>query len=158
IGEGVGRIAMEVSSHSLDQRRVEGVFFDVVTFTNFTRDHLDYHGTMEKYFAAKARLLDHLLPHGTVVYNVDDTAWGGLKTDRRKVGFSERVKTEVHSEYVVFGPRGSEFTLWLDTEKTHVRLPLIGDFNVVNALGAAASAFALGVTADRIAQRLSSMP
>src|SRR5215468_1360783 len=57
---GVRRVAMEVSSHSLDQRRVEGVFFDVVTFTNFTRDHLDYHGSMESYFAAKARLLDHL--------------------------------------------------------------------------------------------------
>src|SRR5581483_10196995 len=52
--QGVRRIAMEVSSHSLDQRRVEGVSFDVVTYTNFTRDHLDYHGTMEQYFAAKA--------------------------------------------------------------------------------------------------------
>src|SRR6185436_9794432 len=62
---GVRRVAMEVSSHSLDQRRVEGVFFDVVTFTNFTRDHLDYHGSIDAYFASKARLLEHLVPHGT---------------------------------------------------------------------------------------------
>jgi len=158
IERGVRRIAMEVSSHSLDQRRVEGVLFDVAAFTNFTRDHLDYHGTMEQYFASKARLLDHLLPHGTVVYNVDDKAWAGLKTDRRRVGFSERVQTEVHAENVRFGPRGSEFTLWLDTDQVDVRLPLIGDFNVVNALGAAAAAFALGLPADRIAGRLSTMP
>src|SRR5207237_7379482 len=67
LDRGVRRVAMEVSSHSLEQRRVEGVFFDVVTFTNLTRDHLDYHGSMDNYFAAKARLLEHLLPHGTVV-------------------------------------------------------------------------------------------
>ncbi len=158
IGQGVQRIAMEVSSHSLDQRRVEGVVFDVVTFTNLTRDHLDYHGTMEKYFAAKAKLLDHLAPHGTVVYNLDDPAWADLKTNRRRVGFSERVQAEIHTGDLRFGPRGSEFTLWLDRERTTVRLPLIGDFNVANALAAAASAFALGVKADRIAERLSSMP
>lgn len=156
---GVGRVAMEVSSHSLDQRRIDGVSFDVVTFTNFTRDHLDYHGTMEKYFAAKAKLLDYLLPHGTVVYNVDDTAWGALRTDRRRVGFSERVPSaEVHAQNVRFGPRGSEFTLILDGKGANVRLPLIGDFNVINALGAAATAYALGVSLERIAERLSSMP
>jgi UDP-N-acetylmuramoyl-L-alanyl-D-glutamate--2,6-diaminopimelate ligase len=109
---GVRRVAMEVSSHSLDQRRVEGVTFDVAVFTNLTRDHLDYHGTMEKYFEAKSRLIDHLRPHGTVVYNLDDTAWSALKTDRRRVSFSERVVTaEVHAEEVTFNPRGSAWTL-----------------------------------------------
>jgi UDP-N-acetylmuramoyl-L-alanyl-D-glutamate--2,6-diaminopimelate ligase len=159
IDAGVGRVAMEVSSHSLDQRRVEGVSFDVVTFTNFTRDHLDYHGTMEKYFAAKARLIDHLLPHGTVVYNVDDVAWGALQTDRRRVGFSERVTSaEVTAENVEYGPRGSVWTVRLNQERGAVKLPLIGDFNVINALGAAATAYALGVPSPRIAERLSTMP
>ncbi|HEY4130439.1 MAG TPA: UDP-N-acetylmuramoyl-L-alanyl-D-glutamate--2,6-diaminopimelate ligase [Gemmatimonadaceae bacterium] len=158
VDAGVQRIAMEVSSHSLDQDRVEGVFFDVVTFTNLTRDHLDYHGTMEKYFAAKAKLLNHLLPHGTVVYNVDDPAWAELKTDRRRVGFSERVASEVHAEDVQFGSRGSDFSLAMHSDHAHVRLPLIGDFNVVNALGAAASAFALGESAESIGEKLSTMP
>jgi UDP-N-acetylmuramoyl-L-alanyl-D-glutamate--2,6-diaminopimelate ligase len=158
IDAGVGRIAMEVSSHSLDQHRVEGVFFDVVTFTNLTRDHLDYHGTMEKYFAAKAKLLDYLLPHGTVVFNQDDPAWRELKTIRRRVAFSARVPAEVHASDVRFGPRGSEFSLTLGPDHASVRLPLIGDFNVVNALGAAATAFALGMRANLIAERLSSMP
>ncbi|HXT15780.1 MAG TPA: UDP-N-acetylmuramoyl-L-alanyl-D-glutamate--2,6-diaminopimelate ligase [Gemmatimonadaceae bacterium] len=156
---GVRRIAMEVSSHSLDQRRVDGVFFDVVGFTNLTRDHLDYHGTMERYFAAKARLVEHLLPHGTVVYNLDDKAWAALKTDRRRVAFSERVPSaEVHAEHIQFGPRGSEFDVVLDGASTRVRLPVIGDFNVINALGAAAAAYALGVPNARIGERLSSMP
>lgn len=158
IEQGARRIAMEVSSHSLDQRRVEGVYFDVVAFTNLTRDHLDYHGTMDKYFAAKASLLDHLLPHGTVVYNLDDAAWSDLKTDRRRVAFSERVPAEVHAKDVHFGPRGSEFTLVLHQETVQVRLPLIGDFNVVNALGAAAAAYASGLSAERIGERLSNMP
>jgi UDP-N-acetylmuramoyl-L-alanyl-D-glutamate--2,6-diaminopimelate ligase len=156
---GVRRVAMEVSSHALDQHRIEGVAFDAVTFTNLTRDHLDYHGTMEKYLAAKARLLDHLLPHGTVVYNLDEQAWRALRTDRRRVGFSERVHSaEVHAEDIQFGPRGSEWTLLLDRDRVPVRLPLIGDFNVINALGAAATAYALGVPSAVIGERLSSMP
>ena len=157
--QGVRRVAMEVSSHSLDQGRVEGVFFDVATFTNLTRDHLDYHVTMDRYFAAKAKLLDHVVPHGSVVFNLDDQAWAQLHTDRRRVAFSERVSTaEVHAEDIRFGPRGSEWTLRVDAERANVRLPLIGDFNVTNALGAAATAYALGMSAERIADRLSTMP
>jgi UDP-N-acetylmuramoyl-L-alanyl-D-glutamate--2,6-diaminopimelate ligase len=156
---GVRRVAMEVSSHSLDQRRVEGVSFDVAVYTNLTRDHLDYHGTMEKYFAAKSRLIDHLRPHGTVVYNLDDPAWAALKTERRRVSFSERVTTaEVHAENVKFNARGSEWTLCLAGERESVHLPLIGDFNVINALGAAAAAYALGLPASHIARALSTMP
>lgn len=159
VDAGVARVAMEVSSHSLHQRRVEGVRFDVVVYTNLTRDHLDYHGTMEEYFRAKARLLEYLLPHGTVVYNLDEKAWAELRTDRRRVAFSERVMTaEVHAEHVRFGPRGSEWTLALEKERSPVRLPLIGDFNVMNALGAAAAAYALGSSSSQIAMRLSSLP
>jgi UDP-N-acetylmuramoyl-L-alanyl-D-glutamate--2,6-diaminopimelate ligase len=157
--QGVRSVAMEVSSHSLDQRRIEGVLFDVVAFTNFTRDHLDYHGSMERYFAAKARLLEHVQPHGTVVYNIDDPAWAALHTDRRRVGFSERVSTaEVHAENVQFSARGSEWTLRLDRERVTVHLPLIGDFNVTNALGTAAIAYALGLPTRQIGARLSTMP
>ena len=159
VSRGVGRVAMEVSSHSLHQRRIDGVQFDVAVFTNLTRDHLDYHGSMHEYFAAKARLLEYLLPHGTVVYNLDEQAWNNLRTDRRRVSFSERVMSaEVHAERVHFGPRGSEWTLALGTERLPVRLPLIGDFNVMNALAAAAAAYALGAQTPQIAERLSSLP
>jgi UDP-N-acetylmuramoyl-L-alanyl-D-glutamate--2,6-diaminopimelate ligase len=159
VDAGIGRVAMEVSSHSLHQRRVDGVQFDVVVFTNFTRDHLDYHQTMEEYFRAKARLLEYLLPHGTVVYNLDEKAWRQLRTSRRTVAFSERVMTaEVHAEEVHFGPRGSEWMLALGDERFPIQLPLIGDFNIMNALGAAAAAYALGTHTPQIASRLSSLP
>ena len=159
VDAGIGKVAMEVSSHSLHQSRVAGVQFDVVVFTNLTRDHLDYHRTMEEYYRAKARLLEFLKPHGTVVYNLDDKAWATLRTDRRRVAFSERVMTaEVHCEGVQFSPRGSQWTLALMAERLPVQLPLIGDFNVMNALGAAAAAYALGTPSPQIASRLSSLP
>ena len=152
-------VAMEVSSHSLHQQRVEGLAFGVATFTNLTRDHLDYHGTMEEYFRSKARLLEHLAPHGTVVYNLDDPAWRQLRTDRRRVTFSERVPSaEVHAEDVRFSAHGSDWTLALYDKRVQVQLPLIGDFNVTNALGAAATAYALGIPAERVGERLSTMP
>jgi UDP-N-acetylmuramoyl-L-alanyl-D-glutamate--2,6-diaminopimelate ligase len=159
VDDGVGRVAMEVSSHALDQHRVDGVEYDVAVFTNVTRDHLDYHGTMEKYFAAKAKLLDYLRPHGTAVVNLDDQAWKALPGERRRVAFSERVPTaEVHAANIRFTSRGSHWDLTLGGESYSVNLPLIGDFNVANALGAAAAAWALGLTGERIAERLSNAP
>ena len=158
VDRGVGSVAMEVSSHALDQRRVEGVTFEVAVFTNLSRDHLDYHRTMEAYRDAKAKLRDYLAPHGTVVVNADDAAWRALPTERRKVGFSVRARAEVHAGDAAFTPRGSEWTLVIADETRPVRLPLIGDFNVANALAAAAAAYALGARIDVIAERLGSVP
>lgn len=159
VDAGVATVAMEVSSHALDQRRVEGLEFDAAVFTNLTRDHLDYHKTMDHYRDAKARLMDHLAPHGTVVVNVDDAAWRALATERRKVGFSTRVTSaEVHAANIAYTPRGSRWALVVAGEQAPVALPLIGDFNVSNALGAAAAAYATGMSVDRIADRLSTLP
>jgi UDP-N-acetylmuramoyl-L-alanyl-D-glutamate--2,6-diaminopimelate ligase len=157
--DGVTRLAMEVSSHALHQHRVDGVEFDVVVFTNLTRDHLDYHGTMAEYFAAKARLLDYLRPNGAAVVNLDDSAWAALAGGARRVTFSERnARADVHASNVRFGSRGSEWTLTVAGESRDVKLPLVGDFNVTNALGAVAAAWALGMPADRIAAALSTVP
>jgi UDP-N-acetylmuramoyl-L-alanyl-D-glutamate--2,6-diaminopimelate ligase len=94
-----------------------------------------------------------------VAYNIDDLAWTALKTDRRRVGFSERLTSaEVHAEHVRYAARGTELTLVLDGERVLVQLPLIGDFNVINALAAAAAAYSLGMPATRIGERLTSMP
>jgi UDP-N-acetylmuramoyl-L-alanyl-D-glutamate--2,6-diaminopimelate ligase len=159
VAMGVGHVAMEVSSHALSQRRAEGTNFDVAIFTNLSRDHLDYHGSMDEYFAAKARLLDLLRPNGTVVVNLDDPAWEGLRADRRRMGFSARITSaDVHAEDVRFHARGSEWVLALGDERHAVTLPLIGDFNIANALAAAAGAWAIGLPGARIAERLSSLP
>src|SRR5919204_897745 len=87
----VVHVAMEVSSHALDQHRVDGVEFETAVFTNLSRDHLDYHRTMDAYLEAKARLLDYMAPHATVIVNLDDPAWRSLSTERRRMSFSTRV-------------------------------------------------------------------
>ena len=159
VDAGVAHVAMEVSSHSLHQRRIDGVLFDVGVFTNLTRDHLDYHGDMASYFEAKARLTEYLTPHGTVAYNMDEPAWSALRTNRRRVGFSARLTTaEVHARDLRFGPRGSDWTLVLGGEAFPVQLPLIGEFNVANALAAAAAAYSLGIPSATIAERLATVP
>ncbi|MBC7789306.1 MAG: UDP-N-acetylmuramoyl-L-alanyl-D-glutamate--2,6-diaminopimelate ligase [Anaerolineae bacterium] len=156
---GVAKVAMEVSSHSLDQRRVEGVSFHAAVFTNLTRDHLDYHGTMDEYRAAKAKLLEHLAPNGVAVINRDDTAWETLSAPAGAVSFAvARPDADVHALDVRYGPRGSEWRLRMGTEARDVTLPLIGSFNVANALGAAAAAWVLDVPVSRIAALLETIP
>jgi UDP-N-acetylmuramoyl-L-alanyl-D-glutamate--2,6-diaminopimelate ligase len=134
VDAGVRRVAMEVSSHALDQHRVDALTFDAVVFTNLTRDHLDYHGSMTAYRSAKARLVEHLAPGGTLVVNDEDAAWRSLRAKRR-VSFSKG----------------------LDLLR-NVKLPLVGDFNVTNAAGAAAAASALGVSDATIVARLATVP
>ncbi len=162
VNAGVRTVAMEVSSHSLHQRRVEGLTFAAAVFTNLTRDHLDYHGTMEAYFAAKAELVHLLTPDGAAIVNADDPAWRALPAAPRLVTFGTfdvaATATDVSAELVRYTPRGSSWVLATPAGNAPVELPLIGDFNVANALGAAAAAFALGREPAQIADRLSSMP
>ena len=159
VDAGVTTVAMEVSSHSLDQRRVDGLAFIAAVFTNLSRDHLDYHGTMESYVAAKARLVDYLTPDGTVVVNADDDAWQVLSGAHRRVRFSlAGIPADVCAAGVRYTPRGSEWMLEAGDVQAAVLLPLVGDFNVANALGAAATAWSLGMSTDVIAARLSTLP
>jgi UDP-N-acetylmuramoyl-L-alanyl-D-glutamate--2,6-diaminopimelate ligase len=155
---GVRTVAMEVSSHSLDQRRVDGLEFDVTVFTNLTRDHLDYHGTMEKYLEAKARLLDYLKPQGTAVINADAQEWQSLKPRSRPLTFAAREPADVRAQDIRYTSEGSEWRLATPRGSAGVSLPLIGDINVENALAAAATAFALGQTPAAIASRLRTVP
>jgi UDP-N-acetylmuramoyl-L-alanyl-D-glutamate--2,6-diaminopimelate ligase len=156
--DGVRCVALEVSSHSLEQRRVEGLVFEVAAFTTFTRDHLDYHGTMEEYFAAKASLVDQLAPNGTLVINADDSAWRSLANAERVVTFGVNSAATVHAESVRLNARGSEWTLRIGGKRAAVRLPFIGDVNVSNALAAAAIAHAMGADTQEIAAALNAAP
>jgi UDP-N-acetylmuramoyl-L-alanyl-D-glutamate--2,6-diaminopimelate ligase len=159
VDAGVTTVAMEVSSHSLHQRRVDGLAFEVAVFTNLTRDHLDYHGTMEAYVEAKAALLDYLAPDGTAVINADDEAWRVLRGGMRQVLFSlAGTNADVIASDVRYTRQGSEWLLHAGGGACEVRLPLVGDFNVANALAAAAAAWALGMPLPEIAGRLSSLP
>jgi UDP-N-acetylmuramoyl-L-alanyl-D-glutamate--2,6-diaminopimelate ligase len=158
VNTGVRRVAMEVSSHSLDQHRVDGVTFKAAVFTNVTRDHLDYHGSMDAYVAAKARLLDYLAPDGIAVINADDPAWNVLAPKQRTIHFGMSTTADVSAGSVHFTPSGSEWTLTTGSDQATVRLPLLGAFNVANALAAAAAASALGGDVAGIAARLAGTP
>ena len=157
VSRGARAAALEVSSHSLDQGRVDGLTFAAAIFTNLTRDHLDYHKTLEEYFRAKAKLQHYLAPDGLEVVNADDPAWQRLRKSHRRVSFGER-GGEVTARQVTLDASGSRFTLVTPTGSAAVRLPLLGRFNVANALGVAACAWGLGVPVEMIAERLSHAP
>ena len=147
---GTAAVAMEVSSHGLAMHRVDGTRFAAAAFTNLSQDHLDVHGTMESYFAAKARLFDEAFTDLAVV-SIDDP-YGRLLLDAatvRTVGWSAAEATDVGLR-----PDGSTFR-WRGVE---VRLPLAGRFNVANALCAAAVAAELGIPVDVIARGLAAAP
>src|SRR5271169_6079711 len=150
LGNGATDAVMEVSSHALAQERVFGVPFDVAVFTNLTRDHLDYHNTMEEYFAAKRVLFEGCgtdAPRVTVT-NLDDEYGAKLADFSRKR--SAVVLTygwergDFHAENADISPRGTRFDIVTPKEKVSVFSQLIGRVNVYNILAAAAACFARG--------------
>ncbi|HJR15371.1 MAG TPA: UDP-N-acetylmuramoyl-L-alanyl-D-glutamate--2,6-diaminopimelate ligase [Gemmatimonadales bacterium] len=155
---GVTHVAMEASSHSLDQRRLDGLTFAAGVFTNLTRDHLDYHGTMESYLSSKLRLSSLLGQSGVEIVNVDDTAWGVMPMRSPRLTFGLHSLADVRASGLVLDAAGSRFQLSGRFGSAEVRLPLLGDFNVANALAAAATALALGQSIARVAQELSAAP
>jgi UDP-N-acetylmuramoyl-L-alanyl-D-glutamate--2,6-diaminopimelate ligase len=159
VDAGVRTVAMEASSHALDQRRVHGLTYAAAIFTNLTRDHLDYHGSMDAYFAAKARLVSLVASDGVVIPCADDGAWARLPAERRQVRFGlADASADVTASDLRFTPMGSHWRLVARGASAAVHLPLVGDFNVTNALGAAAASWALGHSLDDVAARLSTLP
>jgi UDP-N-acetylmuramoyl-L-alanyl-D-glutamate--2,6-diaminopimelate ligase len=151
--DGVTNLAMEASSHGLQQRRVDGITFAAGAFTNLTRDHLDYHASVEDYFAQKLRLFTELLPRGAgAVVDVDSEA--GLRVadaaeakglELISVGRSGKTLRLASAEIDGFG---QILVIEHDGKKHKVRLPLVGDFQASNALVAAGLAMATGGSAD----------
>lgn len=142
---------MEVSSHALDQKRVHGVDFDVAIFTNLTQDHLDYHGTMENYFAAKKKLftsLEHNPKRGGAVVNIDDAYGERLAAENKvevQMTYGLREAASLRATRIQLGP---EFTnMVVETPDWHFpcRLPMIGRHNIYNALAAVGAGMVLKV-------------
>src|SRR5690606_10673068 len=159
--DGVTGVAMEVSSHALHQSRTEAVRFDAALFTNLSRDHLDYHGTLEEYLAAKLLLRGLVKAGGAVVLNADDPAWSGVEAPDgvRRIRFGvDSAGAEVRAEGLRVGRAGMEFTLVVPDAAAEVALPLYGSYNVANALGCAAVLWSLGRSAREIARGLESLP
>lgn len=157
--EGVEAVVMEASSHALDQRRLDGNRFDTAVFTNVGRDHLDYHGDQDGYVAAKARLLQLLKTPGTAVVNQDVPEWSALDTgSAHRLSFAVDAPADLQARAVELHGGGARFELVHGGAGARVDVPLLGHFNVENALAAAGVAVAAGLPLERVADGLSDAP
>jgi UDP-N-acetylmuramoyl-L-alanyl-D-glutamate--2,6-diaminopimelate ligase len=143
---GARAVAMEVSSHGLDQGRVAGIKYDVAVFTNLTRDHLDYHGTMESYAEAKFRLFSARgLEHSVI--NIDDD-WGGTFAERLGgdvITYGMRRGARLHATRVGLSEAGVRFHVESEWGEGEVGAAVLGAFNVSNLLAVLGALIAAGV-------------
>jgi len=161
-GRGVTHFAMEASSHGVDQRRLDGVRLKAAGFLNLTQDHLDYHGTMGAYRAAKLRLFETLLPRGGVaVLNADSDAYGAfaaaaVESGQRvfSVGEAGQGLRLVQRTLV---PSGQRLKLEVDGRPRELVLPLAGGFQASNALVAAGLCMAGGLSLDDAVEGLETL-
>ena len=157
--QGADILILEVSSHALEQHRVDGIKFAAAVFTNLTQDHLDYHETLDRYFASKRRLFTQLLGAGVGIINCEDSFgqrllqenpnWISFGLDRRADVYPQRVTVDRDQISGVFS--GVKGDVLIESE-------MIGDFNVSNLLAAVATAQQLGVDNKLIAAGISAAP
>ena len=162
VDAGVDVCACEVSSHALDLGRVRGSSFAVAAFSNLTQDHLDYHKTMEDYFAAKARLFTEYEPAASVICTDSDAGrhMAQLVADAGRTLYrvGSGADCDVRLAEARFDARTTRIDLEACGEWLHVTLPLVGRFNVENALVAFGIGLALGFTNEAIVSALESAP
>lgn len=158
LGQGVTESVMEVSSHALDQQRIFGIPFDVAVFTNLTRDHLDYHGTMDDYFRAKRVLFEGCgtEPPRVAVINIDDEYGRQLLTLSKKKSSQllsyGLTSGDFRAESVEITAHGTRFQMATPAGVIAMWSPLIGNVNVYNILAASAAGYARNCLAEIIAK------
>jgi UDP-N-acetylmuramoyl-L-alanyl-D-glutamate--2,6-diaminopimelate ligase len=163
LGNGATEAVMEVSSHALAQERVYGIPFNVAVFTNLTRDHLDYHNTMEEYFASKQILFEGCGTDAprTSVLNDDDEYGRRLAKVSRERGSQVLTygwaKGDFHAERTEITARGTRFDLLMPDAAIPLFSPLIGKVNVYNILAACGAAYARGCATESIAKGVSDL-
>lgn len=159
-------VAMEVSSHGLVQHRVDGVAFDVGVFTNLTQDHLDFHHTMDEYFAAKKMLFEQMdaeiAKKGIALLNLDD-AYGtrlfNLPFSRlKKITYGRGANCDYRASDIRQDFRGTQFRLSYGERQFLVRVPLIGAYNVYNVVAALAAAREIGLNLRESVAGMASAP
>ena len=161
---GAEAVAMEVSSHALDQARVHALRFDAAVFTNLTRDHLDYHGSFERYCATKREFVRLLRPDGVAVINAEDPSWDGLERRAPRAlryaieGGRGWEEAEVVARDLRMDAGGTTFRLTGPGCDVEIRFPLLGAYNVQNAIAAAAACLGVGLDESAVARGLASAP
>jgi len=156
---GCDSVVMEVSSHALDQHRVDGIFFEAAIFTNLTQDHLDYHGTLEEYFEVKCRLFAQVKNHAVI--NRDDP-WGyrlltECRFDAERISFGFDAQADVQGFDAKSDANGSRMRVASPWGGVDISLQLIGRFNLYNALAAFAAAASTGIPVETIRDALAGM-
>ncbi len=165
VGSGCRSVVMEVSSHAAAQGRTGGLEFDIGVFTNISRDHMDYHGTLGRYIEAKETFVRSLSAPGrakgagTLVYNIDDAnvAEVGSRYSGPKISFGTSREAVFRCEDLAADLSGTRFTIAAPDLDLRVDMRLLGRFSALNALGAAAAARVSGAGPDAIAAGLSDM-
>jgi len=162
LGAGIDWAILEATSHGLAMHRLDKVSFRIGAVTNVTHEHLDYHGSVEAYRRAKAILFERVVDGGTVVVNLDDDGARSLLPfagGSTVVGYSaEGNAADLRAEGVVCDAAGCRFRLLTPAGSADVELPLIGDFNVANALCAAGIALAAGLDLPTVVGGLATAP
>lgn len=150
---------MEVSSHSLDQGRVDNILFDIGIFTNLTGDHLDYHKTTANYFEAKKRLFDKLKAEAAAVLNMDDKRVASLKRSLKTgvMTYGVKSRADVTAKNIALSMGGTRFTVNAPGMSFEAGTKLIGVHNVSNILAAIASAIALKIPKEAIIEGIESV-
>ncbi len=154
---------LEATSHGLDLHRLDDIDFSVGAVTNITHEHLEHHRTIESYWRAKAILFERLGPDGTAVVNLDDFGARSVLpfvSPARLIGFSRLSANDadLRVDHVELGDSGCRFDLGWQGQTVPIALPLVGGFNVDNALCAAGVALGLGVPLATVADGLSTAP
>ncbi len=152
VDEGVTHVAMEVSSHAIALHRIDGTRFAAAVFTNLTPEHLDFHPTMEHYFETKRRLFtdaQYLPASGERInaINIDDGAGEVLAREAigRNITYGLRPEAHCRAEQISLRPEGTSFLAVHPTGRVPIRMKLVGEFNIYNALGALAACIGLGI-------------
>ena len=160
--ENVDTVAMEVSSHALDQQRIVGCEFASVIFTNLTPEHLDYHSNMNDYFASKTKLFsqDYLKTNGFAIINIDDE-YGKKIADSAKVKnvstYGLKSNADVFVRELEYNSDGIEMFVSAGQSEMKIKSKLIGEFNVYNILASIASAKAFGISDDVIVKGIANL-
>ena len=153
-----GACAMEVSSHALALRRVDETRFAAAVFTNLTRDHLDFHGDLESYFAAKRRLFEMLGPDASAVINIDDPRGASLAgLGGRTLTYAIDRPADIHPSKLTQTIRGLAFDAVTPVGSIEVRSRLVGRPNIYNTLAAIGAAVACGLPNDAVARGINAL-
>lgn len=167
--DGVRRVAMEVSSHGLSTHRLRGTHFDAAIFSNLTQDHLDFHGTMDAYRAAKARFFEELVPEARAagkdaiaIINLDDPNGAWFAERARLAGapvqtFAVNAAADWRAEQITVSLEETAFRVRGPQDDFVLRSHLIGDFNISNVLAACVAARHVGISPAQIQQGLDAL-